>query len=131
MVPGPLFSVAAWLGATLPATSTVVALGTALLALVAIFLPGLLIALGSLRLFHRMRALPQIRCVIAGLNAGVVGLLVAVCYDPIFTTAILARSDLAFALLSFTALVVMRWSSIVVVAGCTVLVYGWGTILNA
>jgi len=125
MVPGPLFSFAAFLGAALPAQSPAAAVGAGALALVAIFLPGLLIALGSLRYFHALRTDSRAQRLVAGLNAGVVGLMIAVGYDPVSTGAIRQPSDAAFALLAFAALAVARWSGAVVVAGCALLVYLW------
>jgi len=128
VIPGPLFSFAAFLGTALPASTTLMAICTGLVALCAIFAPGLLIGLGSVRLFHAVRANPRAQRIIAGLNAGVVGLLLAAFYDPVFTSAILTRSDFACALLAVGALIVFRLSSVLVVMGCTLLVFSWSLV---
>lgn len=113
-VPGPLFSFAAYVGAALPAP-----LGGwtgGLLMLVVIFLPGLLLMAGALPLWEGWRRHAGMQRAMAGLNAAVVGLLAAALYDPVWTSAVHGRTELAIALAGFGLLVVARWSPLAVVA---------------
>ena len=84
-MPGPLFTFGAYLGAVAPAPGG--APGAAL-ALVAIFLPGMLILLGALPFWHALRTRPGARAAMAGVNAAVVGLLASALYDPVWTGAV-------------------------------------------
>lgn len=101
-VPGPLFTLASFLGAASSGSPSGAA--GALLATVAIFLPSFLLVLGSLPLWDRLAALPRARLALAGINAGVVGILLAALYHPVWTAAILTPADVALALLAFAAL---------------------------
>ena len=111
-VPGPLFTFAAYLGAVANAPGG--ALGAAL-ALVAIFLPGLLILIGALPFWHRLRAHPGARAAMGGVNAAVVGLLASALYDPVWTSAVRGQADFALAAAGFAALAVWRAPPIAVV----------------
>lgn len=124
-VPGPLFTFAAYLGAV--TTSGPGGLAGAAIALVAIFLPSALLVVGALPFWERLRGAPRARRALAGVNAGVVGLLGAALYDPVFTQGVLGASSplvaLALAIGAFVALT--RWSAPpwAVVAGAGLL--GW------
>lgn len=101
-VPGPLFTFSAYLG-----TVTRGAPGGwrgGLFALAAIYLPSFLLVIGILPLWERLRADARFRAAIAGVNAAVVGLLLAALYDPVWVTAIRAPGDLALALAAFGTL---------------------------
>jgi chromate transporter len=113
-VPGPLFTVAAYLGASLNLAPHGV--WGACLALVAIFLPGMLILAGALPFWDRFRARPDAQAVMRGVNAAVVGLLAAALYDPLWKNSILDWSDLALALAGFGLLTVVKWPPLAVVA---------------
>jgi chromate transporter len=113
-VPGPLFTVAAYLGASLNLAPNGV--WGACLALVAIFLPGMLILAGALPFWDRFRARPDAQAVMRGVNAAVVGLLAAALYDPLWKNSILDWSDLALALAGFALLTVVKWPPLAVVA---------------
>ena len=113
-VPGPLFTLAAFLGAAANAPPGG-AFGAAL-ALIAIFAPGLLILMGALPFWHGLKARPAARAAMAGVNAAVVGLLASALYDPVWRSAVLGPADFAVAAAGFTALVVWRASPLVVVA---------------
>ena len=102
-MPGPLFTFGAYLGAVAPAPGGVPG---AALALVAIFLPGMLILLGALPFWHALRARVRARAAMAGVNAAVVGLLASALYDPVWTSAVLGRADFAVAAAGFAGLVV-------------------------
>jgi len=113
-VPGPLFSFAAYLGALLPAAWHGVA--GALLLLCAIFLPGFLLLLGSLPFWEVLRQRQGMRRAMAGVNAGVVGLLLSALYDRVWTGAIHSRADAALALAAWALLSLARLSPVWVVA---------------
>ncbi|HET9019629.1 MAG TPA: chromate efflux transporter [Acetobacteraceae bacterium] len=109
-VPGPLFTFAAYLGA--------VAAGVpgAAVALVAIFLPGILALLGVLPFWEDLRAHPRAQAAMRGINAAVVGILGAALYTPVWTSAVLRPADVALALVGFVLLTVWRAPPLVVVA---------------
>ncbi len=114
-LPGPLFAFAAYLGAL--ASPAPGAFG-ALVALVAIFLPGLLALTGTLPFWQALRAYPNAQAVMAGVNAAVVGLLGSALYDPVWTGAVHSRLDFAIVVAAFVALVAGRAPPILVVAAC-------------
>lgn len=105
-VPGPLFTFAAYLGAigNVPPNG----LAGAAIALVAVFLPGMLLLVGALPFWNRLRRWPQAQAAMRGANAAVVGLLGAALYDPVFTGAVLTPLDFALALAGFMALVAFK-----------------------
>ncbi len=105
-VPGPLFTFSAYLGAAMRPEPNGV-LGAAI-ALVAIFLPSMLLTLGALPLWGTLRGRPATRAALRGVNAAVVGILLAALYDPVWTSAILRPADFALALGAFGLLVGWR-----------------------
>lgn len=120
-VPGPLFTFAAFLGASMHIAPSGWAGG--LLCVVAIFLPSFLLVFGALPFWERLRRSVGARAALAGVNAAVVGLLLAALYDPVWTSAIHARTDVALALLAWVALTVWRVPPWLVVAACGIA--GW------
>jgi chromate transporter len=115
-MPGPMFSLSAYLGALLP-------LGLpawigAVVALLAIFLPGFLLVLAVLPAWRRIAAHRGARHALAGINAAVVGLLAAALYDPVWKHAIRGLPDLAIALVGLLLLASGRVPTLMVVAGC-------------
>ena len=113
-MPGPLFSFAAYLGDALPgARGGLIGAATAL---VALFLPGILLLVGVLPFWDALRARPRMRAAMRGVNAAVVGLLGAALYDPVWTSAIHRPADFALALIGATLLIVWRAPPILVVA---------------
>jgi len=102
-VPGPLFTFAAFLGAVAGPEPNGVA--GAALATAAIFLPGGLLVLGALPFWDALRRQPWMRRALGGINAAVVGLLLAALYDPVWTQAIGSDGDFALALGCFVLLV--------------------------
>jgi chromate transporter len=115
-VPGPLFTFAAYLGAA----NGIAPKGWlgAVIALVGIFLPGLLLILGTLPFWEGLRRHAVARAMLSGINAAVVGLLAAALYDPVWISAITGPRDFALALVCFvllTAWKVQPW--IVVLLG--------------
>jgi chromate transporter len=115
-VPGPLFSVAAFLGERLNGhQGGVVGAGVAL---VSIFLPGLLLVAGSLPMWRGIARRRGALSAISGVNASVVGLLAAALYHPLWTSAIVSLSDIAIVVVAFVALVATRVSVLAVMGGC-------------
>ena len=112
-VPGPLFTFAAFLGAA--ANAPPGGVPGAALALVAIFLPGVLILMGALPFWHALRARAGARAALAGVNAAVVGLLASALYDPVWRSAVGGPKDFAIAAAGFAGLVVWRAPPILVV----------------
>jgi chromate transporter len=112
-IPGPLFSFAAYLGAVAaPAPDAV--LGAAI-ALVGIFLPGILILIGTLPFWDALRERSGAQAVMRGINAAVVGLLGAALYSPVWTSAVNDAGDASVAIVGFALLTVWRTPPIVVV----------------
>ena len=105
-LPGPLFSVAAYLGAVLePAPN---GLAGAAIALSAIFLPGFMLLLGVLPFWDALRAKAGMQALMQGANAAVVGVLGAALYDPVFTSAVVDPKSFALALTCFVLLTVWK-----------------------
>ena len=105
--PGPLFTFAAYLGAVLgPAPN---GLTGAVLALLALFLPGFLILIAALPFWNRFRSIAQAQSLMQGANAAVVGILGAALYTPVFSSAIGDLRDFALALICFVLLT--AWKS--------------------
>jgi chromate transporter len=121
-VPGPMFSLAAYLGARLP--ESMGGLAGASTALCAIFLPGFLLIAGILPLWSAIAGRQLAARAIAGVNAAVVGLLAAALYNPVWTSAVQGPLDLAIALIGFTLLVAWRVSPLFVVVWCVVAAVG-------
>jgi chromate transporter len=112
-VPGPLFTFAAYLGAvTEPPTNGVVG---AILALVTIFLPGILLHVGTLPFWDAFRRRAGTQAVMRGINAAVVGLLGAALYSPIWISTAQGPPDVAVALVGFILLVAWKAPPVVVV----------------
>ncbi len=115
-VPGPMFTLASYLGARLgdglggPAGAASAVIG--------IFLPGLLLVAAVLPLWRAISQRPDAAHAVAGINAAVVGLLAAALYDPVWTSAVHSAADVAIALAGFAILAVWRASALWVVAWC-------------
>lgn len=103
-MPGPLFTFAAYLGAVMQPQPNGVA--GAALTLVAIYVPSFLMLIGALPWWGRLRLMPTIQTALRGINAAVVGLLLAVLYQTVWTGAILTANDFALALAAFALLAV-------------------------
>lgn len=113
-VPGPLFTFAAYLGAVMQPDPN--GLAGAALALVAIFLPAFLMTIGALPFWETLRSLKAFQSALRGINAAVVGLLLAALYHPVWTSAIHAPADFALGLVSFGLLAFWKWPPWLVVA---------------
>jgi chromate transporter len=105
-VPGPLFTFAAYLGAVVGPTPHGVA--GAAVGLIGIFLPGMLVLVGTLPFWNRLRSRAGAQAAMRGINAAVVGLLGAALYSPVWTSSINTTSDLSVALIGFVLLTAWR-----------------------
>ena len=120
-VPGPLFTFAAFLGASMSTGPAGWAGG--LLCLVAVFLPGLLLVLGTLPFWAVLRRQVAAQAALAGLNAAVVGWLLAALFQPVWSAAAQGPKDISVVLLALLALTVWKTPPWAVVLGCGAL--GW------
>ncbi|MBH5319928.1 chromate transporter [Paenibacillus sp. GSMTC-2017] len=114
-VPGPLFTFAVYLGAISGGW------WGAVIALIAIFLPAFLLIAGTLPFWNTLRNMPRVQRALLGVNAAIVGILVAAFYDPIWTSAVLTPQDFVCAMFLFVMLAFWKlppW--IVVVAGAVI-----------
>jgi len=113
-VPGPLFTFAAYLGAVMHEPPNGVAGGV--LALVAIFLPAFLLVIGALPFWGLLRERTAFQSALRGINAAVVGLLLAALYDPVWSSAVKSHGDFGLALVAFALLMFWRLPPWLVVA---------------
>src|SRR5690554_1280369 len=111
-VPGPLFTFAAYLGYVSQPGGGL----NALIALVAVFLPGLLLLAGTIPFWDVLRAQPRMQGLMRGANAAVVGILGAALYDPVFISAVTGLPQFALALTGFILLVTWKTPPWAVVA---------------
>ncbi|SDS08035.1 chromate transporter [Halopseudomonas litoralis] len=120
-VPGPLFTFAAFLGTAMETAAP--AWITGLICLVAIFLPSFLLVIGALPFWAQLRHNLRTRVALAGVNAAVVGILLAALYQPVWTSAIKAPQDAALALAALIALIFWKvppWLVVIATAA-----FGW------
>lgn len=128
-VPGPLFTFAAFLGAAMDPA----ALGGlsrwqgGLVMLLALFAPAALVLVAALPFWARWRQRPGLRATMAGVNAGVVGLLLAAWLNPMWPAAVSGWGDAALAALALLVLMKSRASPVWFVAGCALM----GALLGA
>jgi chromate transporter len=116
-VPGPLFSFAAYLGAVVGPEPH--GLAGAVIALVALALPGLLLVYGALPFWDGLRRQQPAQALMRGANAAVVGILGAAFYNPVWSSAVLKPADFALAVGGFLLLVIWKlppWVVVVVLA---------------
>jgi chromate transporter len=112
-VPGPLFTFAAYLGAVVRFSPHGIA--GAGLGVIAIFLPGMLILLGTLPFWNGLRQRVGAQAIMRGINAAVVGLLGAALYNPLWISSVKSSSDLAVVLVGFILLIAWRAPPLLVV----------------
>ncbi len=123
-VPGPLFTISAYFGAA--SSQSPNGWVGALVALVAIFLPGFLLVIGVLPLWEEARRHPAFQSVALGVNASVVGLLLAAFYQPVWVNGILSAADFMLAVTGYLLLVFWSappWLVVILCAGAAGL--GW------
>lgn len=104
-VPGPLFTFASFLGASMRSSPSGWLGG--MICLVAIFVPSFLLVVGALPFWEQLRRNLRTQAALAGVNAAVVGLLLAALYQPVWTSGILEAKDFGLALVALLAL--MFW----------------------
>ena len=114
-VPGPLFTFAAFLGASMSGESSGWYGG--MIALVAVFIPSFLLIVGVLPFWERMRRNIRMQAALIGINSAVVGLLLAAFYHPVWTSGILKSQDFGLAILAFVALMYWKLPPWLVVTG--------------
>jgi chromate transporter len=102
-VPGPLFTFGAYLGTVMTDAPNGIVGG--LICLLAIFASSFLLVIGAMPFWDALRRVGAVRNALLGVNAVVVGLLLAALYDPVWTSAILSAADFGLALAAFTLLV--------------------------
>ena len=115
-VPGPLFTFAAYLGAVMGPQPN--GWAGAALCLVAIFLPSFLLLFGALPFWGKLRRRPAAQAALRGVNAAVVGLLLAALYNPVWTAGILNAGDFALATAAFLLLYMWQTPPWLVVLLC-------------
>lgn len=101
-MPGPLFSFSAFLGGVQSGWSG------ALVAVLAVFLPGTLLVFAGLPLWQYVRSHDRARSALAGVNAGVVGLLLSALYDPVWVAGVGSAASVGFVLIVWVALALWR-----------------------
>ena len=126
-VPGPMFSLAAFLGAEIPLGGLPPAVG-ALVALLAMFLPGFLLLAGMLPLWAGLVRHRRAASAMAGINAAVVGLLAAAFIDPVWSGGVRAPVDAAIAVVGFALLAGLRWPAWTAVLWCVAAAVGIGAL---
>ena len=97
-VPGPLFTFAAYIGTVMNGWQGGV------IATVAIFLPAFLLVIGALPFWDQLRNHPKVAGAVMGVNAAVIGILIAALYNPIWTSSIIEVKDFALAVILFSML---------------------------
>jgi chromate transporter len=127
-VPGPLFTFAAYLGAVVRTTPHGVA--GAALGLLGIFLPGMLVLLGTLPFWEALRRRAAAQAIMSGINASVVGLLGAALYRPLWTSSVQTPADFALVLVGFVLLTVWRTAPLMVVIVVTLGALGLALVLG-
>jgi chromate transporter len=117
-IPGPMFTFATYLGYLLLPSTPIIG---ALVATIAIFLPGFLLLLVVLKDWHTLSKSPFISSALKGVNAAVVGFLIAALYDPIFVSAVNNNLDFAFVLAGLVMLRLVKPPILVLVvfASCS------------
>ncbi len=125
-VPGPLFTFAAYLGAVMgPAPNGWLGAG---ICLVGIFLPSFFLVIGAMPFWEQLRRRTVARAALAGINAAVVGLLLAALYRPVWVTGIMGRGDFAVAITAFLLLFMWQtppWLVVVLSAIAGVALAAW------
>lgn len=115
-IPGPMFSLAAFLGARLSGAQGG-AIGASV-SLMAIFLPGFLLVAGVLPFWQALARRRWAGSALAGVNAAVVGLLAAALYEPVWNSAVIAPVDFAVVVVAFALLASPRTPVLLVLAWC-------------
>jgi chromate transporter len=113
-LPGPLFSFAAYHGASVRPSPSALIYGC--LGLIGLFSPGLLAMAATLPFWSELRRNRSMRAALAGINASVVGILIAALYRPLWISTILSAADFWLALCAFALLTLGKLRPWIVVA---------------
>lgn len=119
-LPGPLFSFAGYLGAEAQPHMPIIG---GVIAVIAIFLPGTLLLVGVLPWWGQISGIAKIRRAVAGVNAGVVGLLAAILWDPVIRIGVTGLTEFAIAAVAFALLMGTRFPVYLLVPACALA--GW------
>ncbi len=120
-IPGPLFAFSSYLGIFLK--SEINTLFTSIFCLFFIFLPSFLLIIGTLSIWNELRKFDSIISAFKGVNASVIGLLIAALYDPIIISSLESYYDFALILISFVILFftkIPQWAAVFLISLC-----GW------
>ena len=120
-VPGPLFTFSAFLGSSMNQAPSGWLGG--MICLIAIFAPSFFLVMGALPFWEGLRQNLRTRAALSGINAAVVGLLLAALYQPVWTSAVLEAKDFGLALIALIALMFWKLPAWLVVMSCGVV--GW------
>lgn len=112
-VPGPMFTMATFLGAKIIQEQPLLG---ATIATLAIFLPGFLLVLSVQKYWQSLASRPILAGVLAGINAAVIGLLISALYNPVFISSVSAPYDMAAVILGFFALRSLKLPIVILVA---------------
>lgn len=115
-VPGPLFTFSAFLGSSMNQAPNGWLGG--MVCLLAIFAPSFLLVMGALPFWESLRQNLRTRAALSGVNAAVVGLLLAALYQPVWTSAIFEAKDFGLALIALVALIFWKLPAWLVVISC-------------
>jgi len=117
-LPGPLFTFGAFLGASINGTSHRIMFG--LIGLFALSAPGLLAMAAVLPFWDALRGIRSVQSSLRGVNAAVVGVLIAALFTPLWTSTVYSSSDFWFALAAFALLTLWKVQPWIVVCGVSV-----------
>jgi chromate transporter len=117
-VPGPLFTFSAYPGTVMGPSPN--GWAGAILCLVAMFLPAFLLVIGPLPFWDELRRRPAAQAALRGVNAAVVGLLLAALYNPVWTSGITSAGDFALGVAAFLLLFMWKTPPWLVVAFCAI-----------
>ncbi len=120
-IPGPLFTFSSYLGIFLK--SEINALFTSIFCLLFIFLPSFLLIIGTLYIWNELRKFDLIISALKGVNASVIGLLIAALYDPIIISSLKSYYDFILILISLVILFftkIPQWAAVFLITLC-----GW------
>jgi len=121
-VPGPLFTFAAYLGAVIGGW------GAAIICLVAVFMPSFLLVIGALPFWEGIRRRSTSQAALKGVNAAVVGLLLAALYHPVWTSGITSAKDFTLATIAFLLLFMWQtppWLVVILSAASAAALAAW------
>ncbi|MDP5274310.1 chromate efflux transporter [Chengkuizengella sp. 2205SS18-9] len=124
-VPGPLFTFSAYLGAVMDTGTHAVIV--ALVAVIAIFLPSFLLVIGTMPFWNVIRQKKHFQSALMGINAAVVGILLAALYDPVWTSSVNNMYDFVLVIITFSLLMLWKlppWM-VVVVSAIGGSIIGW------